>query len=72
MTLKEIREALDISQVELDRRAGLTRGTVQDLESGKNSNPSVATADAIVQALRRAGAKGVDIEGLFIDRVVAS
>lgn len=72
MTLKEIREALDISQVELDRRANVTRGTVQDLESGKNTNPSVATADAIVQALRRAGAKGVDIEGLFIGKAVAS
>lgn len=66
MDLKSIREALGLSQPELDRRASLPRGTVQQLESGRNSNPSVKVCDDIVKALQRAGAKGVSIESLFV------
>jgi DNA-binding XRE family transcriptional regulator len=71
MTLKTIREALGISQVELDRRAGLTRGSVGDIESGRNSNPSFSICVSIAEALRRAGAKGVDAEQLFASRVAS-
>lgn len=65
MTLPTLRQALGLSQVELDRRAGLTKGTVNDIESGRNGNPSFDVCLALTDALRRAGAKGVDIEMLF-------
>lgn len=65
MTLKPVRESLGLTQVELDRRAGLPRGTVNDIESGRNQNPSLSVCLDIVDALRRAGAKGVAVERLF-------
>lgn len=72
MTLREVRELLTLTQVELDRRAGLPKGTTNDLESGRNPNPSVKVCDGIVKALQRAGAKGVSIESLFCEQEVAS
>ena len=66
-----MREALGISQIELDRRAGLKRGTIQDIESGRSGNPNVRTAIRIAVALRKAGAKGADVEALFSERVGA-
>lgn len=65
MTLQTLRQSLGISQVELDRRAGLPRGTINDIETGKNQNPGVAVCIQIAEALRRAGAKGVTVESLF-------
>lgn len=65
MTLQSVRQALGISQVDLDRRAGLTRGTVGDIESGRNGNPSFSVCMDIADALKRAGAKGVTVEMLF-------
>lgn len=65
MTLKELRESMGLSQLELERRAKLTRGTVGQIETDKNQNPSIAVCLAIVDALRRSGAKGVDVEMLF-------
>ncbi len=67
MTLSTIRESMNISQVELDRRAELPRGSVGDIESGRNQNPSVGVCLSIASALRRAGAKGVTVEKLFAD-----
>jgi DNA-binding XRE family transcriptional regulator len=71
MTLQSVRETLGLSQYELDRRAGLPRGTVHQIETERNQNPSVAVAAAITAALRRAGANGVSIESLFIESEVA-
>lgn len=68
MTLKDVREALGLSQVELDRRASVPRGTVGDIESGRNANPTINVCGEIVTALRRAGAKGVDVESLFLEK----
>lgn len=68
MTLKGVREALGLSQLELDRRANLAKGTIQDLESGRNQNPTIGVCVAVADALRRAGAKGVDVETLFVER----
>lgn len=65
LSLKDVRESLGISQSELERRASLSRGTVGDIEAERNENPTVAVALAIVEALRRAGAKGVTVESLF-------
>lgn len=65
MTLTAVRESLDISQVELDRRAELPRGSVGDIEGGRNQNPSISVCLSIAAALRRSGAKGVTVEKLF-------
>lgn len=65
MTLKELRETLGLSMSELDRRAGLPRGTVYALESGRNQDPSFSIARAITEALQRAGAKGITAEDVF-------
>ena len=65
MTLAALRTSLGLSQRELERRANLTRGTVGELESGRTVNPSVHVALAIVEALRRSGAKGATVESLF-------
>lgn len=65
MDLKGVRKALGLSQIELDRRANLPRGTVNDIERGRNSDPSLTVCVALADALRRAGAKGVEVEQLF-------
>ena len=67
MDLKGVRESLGLSQVGLDRLAGITRGTVNQIEAGQNENPSLAIALAITEALRNAGAKGVTVESLFTE-----
>jgi transcriptional regulator with XRE-family HTH domain len=51
MNLKEIRELKKLDQTELDALAGLTRGTVNDIERGKNSNPSWAIVSSLSKAL---------------------
>lgn len=65
MTLPTIRKALNLSQAELDRRAGLPIGTVNQVETGRNQNPTIGVCSAIARALREAGAPGVEIEDLF-------
>lgn len=65
MTLKEARELVGLSQIELDRRAGLAQGTIHDLETGRVENPSFERVVHIVRALRRAGLKGVEAEQIF-------
>jgi len=67
MDLEAVRDSLGLTQAELDRRAGLPRGSVGDIEAGRNQNPSVTVALALTGALRRAGAKGVSVEQLFGD-----
>ena len=67
MTLKALREAMGLNQVELDALAGLDRGTVHKIEAGINANPSIKVAFAIAEALRTKGAKGVDVESLFTE-----
>ena len=69
MTLKGVRESLGLSQIELDRRSKLPRGTVGDIENARNQNPSISVCMAIAEALRRAGAKGVAVEQLFAQEV---
>jgi len=70
MTLGELRDALGISQKELDRMAGLPINTVHLIESGTNKNPGIKTCVAITEALREAGAKGVTVEDIFATQPV--
>lgn len=65
MTLKDARELVGLSQAALERNAGLTSGTVHDIESGRNANPSYQTVASVVAALRDAGLKGLTAEALF-------
>lgn len=51
MNLKEIRESKRLDQIELDALAGLTRGTVNDIERGKNANPSWTIVASLAKAL---------------------
>lgn len=54
-----------MSQVELDRVAGLPKGTTFDLEAGRSERPSHETVVRIVRALRKRGMLGADGEQLF-------
>ncbi len=39
MNLETIRKSKGLTQTQLDEKAGLKRGTVNDIERGKNRNP---------------------------------
>jgi transcriptional regulator with XRE-family HTH domain len=65
MNLKDARELLGISQFELDREAGLTKGAVNDIEQGRNARPAYDTVVRIVRALRRRGLAGAEAEAIF-------
>lgn len=65
MTLQEARTLLGISQVRLDRAAGLAKGTVNDIECGRNERPAHETVVRIVRALREFGLAGANTETLF-------
>ena len=45
------RQRMDITQVELARRAGLSETTLQRLESGADANPRIVTLLAVASAL---------------------
>lgn len=65
MTLKEARELTALTQSALDRKAGIPSGTVHDIESGRNANPSYGIVARLVLALQAAGLKGVTAEAIF-------
>lgn len=65
MNLKEAREAVGLSQLQLDKAAGLNNGNVHDIESGRNGNPNWTTVHGIVTALRKKGLKGLKAEDIF-------
>lgn len=65
ITLKDARELAGLAQVEVDRRAGLVKGTTHDIESGRVNKPSHETVTRIVRVLRDAGLTGVTAEQLF-------
>jgi transcriptional regulator with XRE-family HTH domain len=57
--LRELREAAGLTQMDLAHQAGLTVGTISQLERGENI-PLVTTAGAIARVL------GVPVEALFL------
>lgn len=59
MNLELARKIKGFTQTDLDEAAGLTRGTVSDIERGKNKNPSWETVAKIAKAI------GVSPEDLF-------
>lgn len=75
MNLLQARTLLGISQNDLDREAGLTKGTTSDLETGRTESPSHRTVVKIVRALQRRGLAGATAEAIFPvpdDKAVAS
>lgn len=50
--IKEKRERLNMSQIELSRRSGVCRATLSLLENGADIDVKVSTLDAIAKALR--------------------
>lgn len=68
MDLRTAREALGWSQLKLDRKAGLTKGTTSDLECGRIRNPSFSVVVAVIDALRAAGLEGLKVEDVFRPR----
>jgi transcriptional regulator with XRE-family HTH domain len=63
MNLKDIRTLLVITPTELEREARVSRGTVQDIETGRNANPTVKVITKLLKALRgRYGLPGAQME----------
>lgn len=50
--IKEKREKLNMSQIELSRRSGVCRATLSLLENGADIDVKVSTIDAIAKALK--------------------
>jgi transcriptional regulator with XRE-family HTH domain len=50
--LRQLREAQDLSQRDLAKRAGISVGYVAELETGRLSNPSLKVLVALAKALR--------------------
>lgn len=60
--VKEAREALKMSQTELERRSGVSRATIWAIESGKKGNMTTKKMVAIAEALNE------EVQNLFFTR----
>lgn len=60
--VKEAREALKMSQTELERRSGVSRATIWAIESGKKDNLTTKKMVAIAEALNE------EVQNLFFTR----
>jgi transcriptional regulator with XRE-family HTH domain len=49
--LKRLREAKDLSQLELAKRAGVAQAYLSELEAGQKKNPGIETLRKIAKAL---------------------
>lgn len=65
MLLVEARRLTSLTQAQLDDLAGVTRGTVADIERGKNKNPSHESVTKLTRALQQRGLAGLSVEELF-------
>lgn len=50
--IKEIREIRNMTQLELCKKANISRQTLSDLESGKEVNTTIATLQKLANALQ--------------------
>lgn len=50
--LRKLREAKDLTQVELAKRAGIPQGYLAQLEGGTKKNPSLDVLRRLAKALR--------------------
>lgn len=58
-SVREIRESLGMTQVELAEKSGITQATISDIERGKVKSPSIDTAFRLAMAL------GVEAQDIF-------
>ena len=65
MKLVEARRLTSLSQADLEELAGVTKGTVADIERGKNKNPSHESVTKLIRALQQHGLAGLTAEELF-------
>jgi transcriptional regulator with XRE-family HTH domain len=49
--MRELRESLDLSQVDAAKKAGMALSQWNDIENGRRLNPTVQTLCAVAQAL---------------------
>lgn len=62
--VKEIREAKNLTQEELEQRSGISRQTISAIENGKAGNVTVGTLKALANGLE------TTIGELFFDEAV--
>lgn len=62
--IKERREKLKMSQIELSKRSGICRATLSLLENGADIDVKVSTLDAIAKALKCSPASLFCVESL--------
>ena len=65
VTLPEARRLTNLTAAQLEDLAGVSRGTVVDIERGKNTNPSHAIVTKLVRALQGRGLAGLTANELF-------
>ena len=63
--LKLARKAVGLTQMQLAEMAGCKKGTISDLEKGRNHQPSHDCVVRIFQALIRNGLSDITMEQLF-------
>jgi transcriptional regulator with XRE-family HTH domain len=51
MSLRTIRRARDITQIQLEELSGVDQGTISDIECGRNTNPNWKTLKRLASAL---------------------
>jgi transcriptional regulator with XRE-family HTH domain len=59
------RKSVRLTQQQLARAAGCKKGTISDLEKGRNLNPSHELVVHVFQGLVRNGLSGVSMDELF-------
>jgi predicted transcriptional regulator len=70
MTLREARQRLDLTQVQLAEAAEVEQPTISQIERGQVRNPAHSTVMQIVRALQKAGLTGItsqDIDEFVIE-----
>lgn len=65
LSLERARLLAGLNQRDLDRLAGLAKGTIHEIENKRNKRPAYETVVRIVRALQRAGLKGITAEEIF-------
>lgn len=71
-TLRKVRRDRDLSQVALERLAGVRLRTVTDIECGRNRNPSWAIVGRLAAALDMDPRDLFPLEHFPLDRRVAA
>lgn len=58
--IKAARSLVGFSQADLARKAGVSAGTINNIERGANTNPQLSTITSIKTALEEAGVEFIE------------